>query len=186
MRKIPKRITRVVVDTSKTISQMGIEIPQIDYKVIADVTMRRAFTGRVTPIPTVLIHYLRSIELKLVAIIIEETIRTGECKLTNEEISLRLKCTVPTVYETKHKLNKMGLIQSERWGDRRMRLYINWDAVNNLEKLTDGEPQAIMSNIRHASKTIRIEKLTRKDVEKSYSEKVLPPDHDPREEEIYD
>lgn len=186
MRKIPKRITRVVVDTSQTISQMGIEIPQIDYKVIADVTMKEKFVGRVTPVPTVLIHYLRSVELKLIAIIIEETIKTGECKLTNDEFSQRLSCTIPTVYETKHKLKKMGLIQVEKWTDMRLRYYINWDAVNNLEKLTKDEPSAIMTFIRDASKTIRIEKLTRKDVEKSYTEKVLPPDHDPREEEMYD
>lgn len=181
-----KRVTKMVVDTSKTISQYGIQIPKVNYKVIADITMQTAFKGRVTPIPTVLIHYLRTAEFQFISIIMEETIEHGECSLSIKDFNLRMGATNATIYNAKYSLRKMGLIFEERGSDKIIRYSINWNAVNNLERLTVNEPPAIMKLIRKASQKKLIEHLRFMDVKKSYTEKVLPYGHDPREEEMYD
>ena len=80
----------------------------------------------------------------------------------------------------------MGLLQEERLTNKRYRYCINWVAVNKLESLTVNEPHAIMTLIRKATQKNVIENLTKDDVRKSYTERVLPLGHDPREEETYD
>lgn len=186
MRGKRKRVEKVVVDTSKTVSQLGIQIPRIDYKVVADISMRTAFKGRITPVPTVLIHYLRPIEFQFVAIIIEETIETGECMLKNDDFALRLKVTNPTIYKTKYELRRLGLLIEEKAADRKYRYSIDWSVVDSLEKLTINEPKAIMRYLRSATQKRAIKNLTKEDIENAYTEKILPFEHDPREEEIYD
>jgi hypothetical protein len=186
MVKKKQRITKVVVDTSKTISQLGIQIPRIDYKVIADVTMQTAFNGMITPIPTVLIHHLRPLELLFVAVVIEDTIEHGECFLKHQDFADRMGVALPTVSATKSRLKKMEVITIEKRADSRYICKINWDAVNNLDQLMQKEPRAIMARVRNTSRKRKISNMTRSDIESAYTERVLPPDHDPREEETYD
>ena len=88
--KRKRRVVKAVVNTATPISQLGIEVPQIDYKVVADVTMQKVFTGRITPIPTVLVHFLRPVELLFVSTIIEEIVLHGECTLTTMEFTQRV------------------------------------------------------------------------------------------------
>ena len=186
MAKKKKRIEKVVVDSSKTISQFGIQIPKINYKVIADVSMQTAFNGMITPIPTVLIHHLRPLEMLFVAVIIEDTIEHGECFLKQEEFAFRMGVTLPTISNTKSNLKKMGVITVERRSDKRYVYKINWEAVNNLDELMQNEPRAIMARVRHTSKKRKISNMDRSDIESAYTERILPPGHDPREEETYD
>lgn len=181
-----KRVTKVAVDTSKTISQFGIQIPKIDYKVVADVSMQTAFSGRITPLPTVIVHYLRPAELIMFSVIIEDIIELGECKLTTNEFIVRMNTTAPTLYTAKSAMKKMGLIDVKKGADKKYRYTINWKAVNNLDKLTQNAPPSIMSYIRESTRTRILENLTEKDILRSYNEKVLPIEHDPREEETYD
>lgn len=181
-----KGVIRKTIKTNIPISQLGIQIPQVDYKVIADITMRTEFTGRITPLPTVLIHYLRPNEFLMIATIMEDIINDGECALTSEGFMRRIGISAPTLYDTKSSLRKMGLIQEEHMSNWKYRYHINWKAVNNLEELTKDEPPEIMMLIRKATRKTVLENLKREDVESSYTEKVLPYGHDPREEEIYD
>lgn len=184
--KRKRRVVKAVVNTATPISQLGIEVPQIDYKVVADVTMQKVFTGRITPIPTVLVHFLRPVELLFVSTIIEEIVLHGECTLTTMEFTQRVGVAAPTIYIAKTSLRRMGLLQEERLTNKRYRYCINWVAVNKLESLTVNEPHAIMTLIRKATQKNVIENLTKDDVRKSYTERVLPLGHDPREEETYD
>lgn len=186
MVKKKQRIAQVVVDTSQTISQLGIQIPKIDYKVIADVTMQTAFNGMVTPIPTVLIHHLRPLELLFIAVVIEDTIEHGECFLKQEDFAARMGVALPTVSTTKSRLKKMEVITVRKRQDNRYVCAINWDAVNNLDKLMQKEPRAIMARVRNTSRKCKLSKMNRSDIEAAYTERILPPGHDPREEETYD
>lgn len=181
-----QRVTQVLVDTTKSISELGIQIPRVEYKVSANVTTDMVFTGKITPLPTVLVHFLRPDELRYFSVVMEEILERGECILNTKQFSLKMSVSKPTVYECKRNLLKMGLLNEEKLSGNRRRLSVNWLAVNILDDLVDGEDNAIMSRIRKATQKVKIENMTRKDIERAYDERVLPPDHDPREEEIYD
>lgn len=181
-----QHVTEVVVDTSKTVSQFGIQIPQINYKAIADVSMQIAFEGMVTPIPTVLIHHLTPNEFLFVAVIIEETIEKGECALTLMDIANRMGSNYNTAVYIKKRLQASGLINYEK---RRLQpsIYsLNWETVNALDELMKDEPRAIMARVKKVTKKRKIKNLSKCDIEAAYTEKILPFNHDPREEEIYD
>ena len=186
MVKKRKRVEKIVVDTSKPISQLGIQIPKIDYKVIADVTMQTAFKGMVTPIPTVLIHHLKPIELLLVAIIIEETVEKGECSISQEDLCDRIGVKNPTITQARKNLLKAELITFRKRKSIPSLYTINWDAVNSLDELMKNEPRAIMCRVRKVTRKQRVTKLDRSDIEAAYTQRILPYGHDPREEETYD
>jgi DNA-binding XRE family transcriptional regulator len=185
-KKPVKRITKIAVDSSQTISQLGIQIPKIDYKVIADVTMQTAFNGMITPIPTVLIHHLKPIEFLLVAVIIEETVEKGECALSQIELADRMGVACQTAITAKSELIKQGLINYEKKRNHPSLFTINWDAVNSLDELMKDEPRAIMARVRKVTRKTKIKNLDKSDVQAAYTERILPLDHDPREEETYD
>ncbi len=185
-KKPDAHIEKIIVDTSQTIAQLGIQVPKIDYKVIADVTMQTAFNGMVTPIPTVLIHHLRSIELLVVAVIIEETIEKGECVMSQPEMADRIGVKIPTIQSAKNRLIKSGVINYERRCHSSSIFTINWDAVNALDQLMQNEPRAIMARVRKVTKKCKLTSINKSDIEAAYTEKILPLDHDPREEETYD
>lgn len=186
MVKKKQRIEKIVVDTSQTIQQLGIQIPKINYKVIADATMQTAFNGMVTPIPTVLIHHLRPIELLLVAVIIEETIEKGECVITQNDLCDRIGVEPPTVSSARLRLIRAGIIDYQRKTHAPSVYTINWDAVNNLDKLMSGQPRAMMARVRKVTKKRKIANLDQSDLDAAYTQRILPPGHDPREEETYD
>lgn len=179
-------VEKIVVDTSQTIAQLGIQIPKINYKVIADATMQTAFNGMITPIPTVLIHHLRPTELLLIAVIIEETIEKGECSISQSELCDRMGVEPPTVASTRNKLIKAGVIDFRRRKNCPSIYTINWGAVNKLDALMKNEPRAIMARIRKVTKKRKMENINKNDIKAAYTEKILPFDHDPREEEMYD
>lgn len=178
-------IEKIVIDTSQTIAQLGIQVPKIDYKVIADITMQTAFSGLVTPIPTVLIHHLRPIEFLLVAVIIEETVDRGECVISQTDLADRIGVETHTVQHARHRLVKSGLITYER--RKSVSIYtINWEAVNKLDELMKDEPRAVMARVRKVTKKQKIMNLSKDDVNAAYTQRILPNGHDPREEETYD
>ena len=185
-KKNVQRITKVIVDTSQSISQLGIQIPKVDYKIIADVTMQTAFDGMVTPIPTVLIHHLRPMELQLIAVIIEETIEKGECRLGQSDLADRMGVEIPTVSTARKKLVASGLVSFQKKRVAPSTYSINWDAVNHLDKLMRDEPRAIMARVKKVTKKHKVLNLDRSDVDAAFTEKILPVGHDPREEEMYD
>lgn len=167
------------------IQNMNIDIPSLEYKVVAQPILKTKFTGHVTVIPTVLIFYLNTAEFRIVATIIQETLENGACDLTIKQIAIRNTMSLPTVYTCIHNLRKMRVIYEEREG-RKVKRAIDFDAVQHLNDLVSIEDRGIYKRLREKVRLKNINNLTEKDLEKSYDRYVLPVDHDPEEEEEYD
>lgn len=167
------------------IQEMNIDIPKVEYKVVAQPILKTQFTGHVTVIPTVLIFYLSNQEFKIVATIIQETMENGACVLNAKQFSVRNGISMPTLYTTIHNLRKMGIIYEEREG-RSVKRAIDFNAVQHLNDLLSVEDRGIYIRLRNKVKHKNINNLTESDLERSYDKYVLPIDHDPEEEEEYD
>lgn len=167
------------------IQKMNIDIPKVEYKVVAQPILKTQFTGHVTVIPTVLIFYLNNQEFKVVATIIQETMENGTCTLNAKQFSIRNGISMPTLYTTIHNLRKMGIIYEEREG-RNVKRAIDFNAVQHLNDLVSIEDRGIYIRLRNKVRHKNINNLTESDLERSYDKYVLPVDHDPEEEEEYD
>lgn len=167
------------------LQEMDISIPGIEYKVVAQPILNKVFTGNVTVIPTVLIFYLRNQELKIVATIIQETMECGVCSLNSKQFAVRNSMFIQTVYTVLNNLKKMGIVYEDRKGWEVLRA-IDFEAVQHLNDLVAVEDRGVYIRLRKHAKFRNISKLTRKDVEKCYDLRILPPDHDIEEEEEYD
>lgn len=177
-----------VVKIDPSTLKNGIVLPKIKYEVLATVEEEQVFYGMVLPIPKVLVYYLRHNELMVIAAIIEETNETGTCSLTVKELSTRLKISIPNLSNCLCSLRKVGLLLEQpngKKGTGRLRK-LNYEAVQHLNDLVEGEDPGVYSRIRKASRKIDISHLTKADIESAYDNKVLAPGHDPAEEEEYD
>lgn len=164
---------------------MGISIPKIKYRVIAEAEDEEVFKGMVVPLPTVLIHFLMSNELKIVSAIIEDSIAEGDCALTYKELKLRLNISVPSIASAMKRLRLMGIVSEGHTKTTRVR-HIDYKVVQHLNDLVEGEAPGVMERIRNITRKHRIIDIKKADILKAYDERLLPPDHDPEEEEIYD
>ena len=193
MRKILNTVEQsqlepIIVKINPKELRNGIVMPKIKYEIVATIEHEEAFSGMVLPIPKVLIYFLNNNELKVVSTIIEETNETGECALTVREIAIKMQLSPPTVSGALYSLRKMGLLVEISNGERgngKIRT-LNYATVQHLNDLVEGEDPGIYSRIRKATRKTVILNLTREDVVKAYDRYVLPPDHDPEEEEEYD
>lgn len=166
----------------------GIVLPKVKYEVLATVEEQQVFHGMVLPIPRVLVYYLKHHELMVVATIIEETNETGTCALTVKELSAKLKISIPTLSNCLYSLRKVGLLLEEPNGKRgagKLRK-INYNTIQHLNDLVEGEDPGVYTRIRAATRKTDISHLTKDDVHNAYDNKVLEPNHDPIEEEEYD
>lgn len=178
----------IIVKINPSELKNGIVVPEVKYEVIATVEEKQVFHGMVLPIPRVLIYYLKHHELMVVSTIIEETNETGTCALSVKELATRLKISIPSLSNCMYSLRKVGLLQEMPNGKRgggKLR-QLNYDAIQHLNDLVEGEDPGIYARIRKASKKIDITHLTKNDVQGAYDNKILAPDHDPAEEEEYD
>lgn len=185
--KLPKQELITVKIDPKDLKN-GIVIPKVQYQVLATVENEQIFTGMVLPIPKVLLYFLTHNELMIVSTIIEETNEYGKCSLTVKELSTRLKISTPTVSSNLYSLRKIGLLLEAPDGKRgagRVR-EINYETVQHLNDLVEGEDTGIYTRIRKATRKSDIMNLTKDDIKGAYDNKVLEPDHDPAEEEEYD
>lgn len=166
----------------------GIVIPEIQYTVTAEVDMKTKFIGKITPMPTVLMHILTHLELKIIAIIMEETCREGKCVLLLKDFVKYLNHTQPAISTAMGALRKRGLLIESRNGKNATKKIraLNFEAVQHLNDLVEGEDPGIYARIARATRKIDILHLTKEDIRNAYDNKVLPPDHDPAEEEEYD
>lgn len=163
----------------------NLDIPHLEYKVVAQPVLKTTFTGHVTVVPTVLIFYLHSQEFKIVAAIIQETMETGTCILTAKQFSIRLEMSMPTIYNALFNLRKMHILFEKREGIFTHRA-INFEAVQYLNDITSMEDRGIYTRLRAKCKLKNITKISQKDFDGCYDQYVLPVDHDIEEEEEYD
>lgn len=193
MRRTPKKSqlskpAPIIVKIDPSELKNGIVVPEVKYEVVATVEKKQVFHGMVLPIPKVLVYYLKHNELMIVSTIIEETNENGKCALGVREMAARLKISVPSLSNCMYSLRKAGLlleIPNGKRGAGRIR-ELNYEAIQHLNDLVEGEDPGIYARIRKATKKIDITHLSKDDVKKAYDNKVLPPDHDPAEEEEYD
>lgn len=193
MRRKPKKSQLakpdpIVIKVDPSELRNGIVFPTIKYEVIATVEEEEVFQGMVLPIPRVLLYYLNHNELIIVSCILEMVNETGICALTTREIAARLKISVPSLTNALYSLRKAGLLLEQPNGKRgagRLRK-LNFEAIQHLNDLVEGEDPGVYVRIRKATKKIDITHLTKEDINQAYDNKVLPPDHDPAEEEEYD
>ncbi len=166
----------------------GIVLPKIKYQVIASVETEEVFKGMVLPIPKVLIYFLNHNELMVVSMILEESTETGECALSVQEIAVKIKISLPTLSNCLYSLRKIGLLLESPNGKRgagKIRR-LNYQAIQHLNDLVEGEDPGIYARIRKAVRKINILNITKDDIKQAYDHKVLEPGHDPAEEEEYD
>lgn len=166
----------------------GIILPEIKYEVVATVEHHQVFHGMVLPIPKVLVYYLNNAELKVVSMIIEETNDQGFCALSVIELAAKLKMSTIKLSSCLQSLRKIGLLlemPNGRRGNGKMRK-LNYEAIQHLNDLVEGEDPGVYSRIRKASRKFDISHMTKEDILNAYDNKVLAPDHDPIEEEEYD
>ena len=92
---------------------------------------------------------------------------------------------IQTVYTVLNNLKKMGIVYEDRKGWDVLRA-IDFEAVQHLNDLVAVEDRGVYIKLRKHVKYRNISKLTKKDIEKCYDLRILPPDHDSEEEEEYD
>lgn len=168
--------------------QNSIVIPTIEYEITPKIVGKTMFNGLVIPMPKVLLYYLANSELLVAATILEETAKMGVCKLTVQEIAIRLHSTPASISGVLGKLRRFQLLVEKNNGRRgngsnRM---LNFDTIQHLNDLADGEDPGVYVRIRRASRKVSIANMTKEDIARTYDTKILAPDHDPAEEEEYD
>ena len=193
MRKIPRKAILedpkpIKVQIDPLSKKETIMMPEITYVVVPSVEMKPKFTGAITPMPTVLINLLTHLQLKIITIILEESYRNGRCTLTIEEIALRLATTHQTVSNALKSLRKRGLLLEVPYNNKRIGKLreLNFKTIQHVNDLVEGEDPGVYARINKATRRTAIENLTKEDIRNAYDNKVLPPDHDPAEEEEYD
>lgn len=165
----------------------GIVLPTIKYQVIASIETQEVFKGMVLPIPKVLIYFLNHNEMMIVSMILEESSSTGECALSVQELAAKIKISIPTISNCLYSLRKVGLLLESPNGKRgagRIRK-LNYQAIQHLNDLVEGEDPGIYARIRKAVRKINIMNITKDDIKGAYDHLVLEPGHDPAEEEEY-
>lgn len=181
----PQPVT-VTIDPMKL---MGvIEIPKVEYKIVADIDYNIAFEGMVLPIPKVLVYYLTKIELHVLSIILEECMSQEYSTMTVKGVSKKLKASVVSVSNALYFLRKGGLIleaPNGRKGGGRMRK-LNFETIQHLNDLAEGEDVGIFARIRKLTKKKTIINITKDDIKTLYNHVIHEPGDDIAEEEEYD
>lgn len=193
MKRIPQKAILaksepIVIKIDPKQSKTGIVLPQVKYQILETVENEQVFNGMILPIPKVLIYYLTHNELMIVATILEETNEYGKCISSVKKLATKMKISTPTASSCLYSLRKMGLLLEEPNGKRgagRVRK-LNYEAIQYLNDLVEGEDTGVYIRIRKAARKTDIMKLTKDDVTNAYDNHVLAPDHDPAEEEEYD
>lgn len=185
---ISSRPEPILIQIDPSLSKNSILVPKVKYEVMATVEPQQVFSGMVIPIPKALLYYLNHNELMVVATILEDTTNNGECNLTVRDLAIKLKISIPTISNVLYTLRKQGLLIESPNGKRgagRIRK-LNFKAIQHLNDLLKDENPGVFTRLRKSTRKIDIANLTKEDIEKSYDNKVLAPDHDPAEEEEYD
>lgn len=193
MKRVPQRakLTKpapIIVKIDPMALKSGIVLPSVKYEIVATVDEEQVFDGMVLPLPKVLIYFLNRNELLVLATILEDSLERGECRLTVKELGKRVCLAIPTMTAALYSLRKIGLLLEQpdgRRGAGRVRK-LNYAAIQHLNDLVADEDHGVFTRIRKATRKVHIMNLTKADIHEAYDNHVLPPDHDPAEEEEYD
>lgn len=193
MKKPPQRTQLekakpIVIKIDPMAMRNGISLPKIKYELLTTAETEEVFHGIVLPIPRVLMYFLNYHELLVMSTILEETYQNGECSLRVSEIGLKTRLCSQTVSTALHGLRKIGLLLEQpdgKSGVGKIRK-LDYKAIQHLNDLLEDENPDVYSKIRKATRKTNINNLTKEDILEAYDHKVLPPDHDPAEEEEYD
>lgn len=177
----------IIIKIDQKSLRAGLVLPRVEYEVVARFESEEIFHGMVIPIPRVLVNFLTNGELKIVVNIMEESNRNGECKLTVMELAARNSLSATAVSNHLYNLRKMGLLRERSNGIKGAGRFreINYKTVQHLNDLVEGEDPGIYARIRKAIRKKEISNITRGDLKMAYDTQVLPPGHDPAEEEEY-
>ena len=115
-----------------------IVLPHVEYRTITygDIKQKTAYSGRVIPIPFVLIEYLSYMELKLFALILDQIRTRTACYCSQREIAARLGYTEVAVCNASHNLVTMGFVTIIPKSRKRGKM-INWKAIEYLTRITE-------------------------------------------------
>lgn len=185
--KLPPPETVVIKVDPRDIAN-NLVFPKIKYEISASVECETVFTGRILPIPKVLLFYLTHKELLIFVTIMEEVNKNGECELSVKEMAKKTKISIPTLSTCLYNMRKVGLLLERPNGHRgsgRIRR-INYQTVQHLNDLVEGEDLGVYVRIRKATRKTVIDNLTKSDIKGAYDNFVINPEDDPIEAEEYD
>lgn len=136
-----------------------IVLPKVEYKKYGDIKQKTVYTGRVIPIPYVLIEYLSYMELKVFAFILDQIRTHTACYCSQKEIAKRLGFTEVAVSHAANKLVQMNIVtiipKSRKRGKE-----INFDAIEYLTKLTENRAAGATHFLRQKIGTRDVMKIT--------------------------
>lgn len=111
----------------------GVEIKR-QYYVDVAIYQEQKFIGDLTSIPSVLIDYLNSSELKVFARIFRQIKTSDMCIIKRSSMALELGVSPVTITSTMNSLESMGFI-TQCYEGRRKYKKINFDAIQYLNDL---------------------------------------------------
>lgn len=135
-----------------------IKMPIIEYQTLVTVNEGKVFTGRTTPIPTVLFEYLASNELKVFSIILRQHRDHGCCIVKTTALARAIGITHISIANILTKLKNMGLVHYEVSRKRRNKV-IDWGTIEVLDQMsTNWKPGGLVA-LRRKLKDTNINKI---------------------------
>ena len=138
-----------------------IVVPNIEFQRVGVVKGTDTFTGEVTSIPQCLLEYLKDLEIKLFAVIMEQQRRGGSCVIRYKTFGAMYGCTITSIAVAMGKLRDMGLIDITPFDGRKKGKRINVKAVQFLADFSKDLRPGALSALRKSAGTKNILKLTR-------------------------
>lgn len=199
MRKIPKGLKtpkRAKIKKPKPIvlkinpyhGSNQLVLPRIEYEIVASLETDVKYTGPVTPLPTILYFLLSSLELRVLAVILNETYKNGKCNLSLDDISKHSFISVQSTSGVMKKLRHFGIVMETEDGVAGLKRFrtVNFETIQRLSDLMEGEDIGVCPRLRQRCRKRNWNNITKEDIQEAYDNRLLPPGHDPEEEEEYD
>lgn len=125
--------------------------PVISYEPIVSMEERKAFNGKVVPIPFVLLEYLHEAEIKVIAVILDQIRKTGSCIVRGKTLSKMLGMSTVSVYVAIGRLKRMHIIESRAIG-RQADKSINFKVVQYLKDVSENMKPGAVAGLRRLMK----------------------------------
>lgn len=179
-------LENILVDVSRQGGRTVVRIPDVSYKLIAEVSVKPAYTGQIIPVPACMYSLLEPVEYYLFSRILKEITEHGECVKRRCELTKRGAPDNKYSYNTIGSLIDMGIVTCERADGGRYRWRIKFDDIEKFDSIVDGEGKLTIERLRKAASKKGIGKITKDDLIKIYDEYSLRTNHDAEDEEVYD
>ena len=136
-----------------------IVMPQIEYKRVGIINGTDKFTGEIASIPQCLLEYLKDLEVKLFAVIMEQQRRGGSCVIRYKTFGAMYGCTTTSIANAMARLRDMGLIELTPFDGRKKGKAVNIKAVQFLNDFTKDLRPGALSALRKEAGSKNILKL---------------------------